>query len=223
MEKGTATKTKKVTTKEAFQKAFIERILTEGKVPASIFLFAKDLKSTEGEFYEHFNSFKALERSIWTTWFEQTQHNIEHDEAYVDYTVREKILAFYYTWIELLKNNRSFAMHSFDKLGKRDTQPSYLSGVRTHFDVFINDLMMEGKDTTEVAERPFSSQYSKVFWMHFLFICKFWSNDESSDFEKTDAAIEKSVNLAFDLIGKGALDSFLDFGKFIFQNRPIFG
>jgi hypothetical protein len=39
-----------------------------------------------------------------------------------------------------------------------------------------------------------------------------------ANFEKTDAAIEKSVNLAFDLIGKGILDNALDFGKFLYQN-----
>jgi hypothetical protein len=83
----------------------------------------------------------------------------------------------------------------------------------------VNDLVTEGKDTTEVAERPFTNQYEKAFWLHFLFITRFWVNDDSSDFEKTDAAIEKSVNLAFDLVGKGPLDSMLDFAKFLFQNK----
>jgi hypothetical protein len=33
------------------------------------------------------------------------------------------------------------------------------------------------------------------------------------------AAIEKSVNLAMDLMGKSPLDAALDFGKFLFQNK----
>jgi hypothetical protein len=36
--------------------------------------------------------------------------------------------------------------------------------------------------------------------------------------KKTDAAIEKSANLMLELMGKSALDSFIDFGKFLFQN-----
>ena len=47
----------------------------------------------------------------------------------------------------------------------------------------------------------------------------FWKEDNSPGFEKTDAAIEKSVNLAFDLIGKGAVDSAIDFAKFMYQNK----
>ena len=48
---------------------------------------------------------------------------------------------------------------------------------------------------------------------------KFWKDDSSADFEKTDAAVEKSVNLAFDLIGKGAVDSVVDFAKFLYQTK----
>ena len=39
------------------------------------------------------------------------------------------------------------------------------------------------------------------------------------EFEKTDEAVEKVVNLSFDLIGKGAVDSMLDFAKFMYQNN----
>jgi len=51
------------------------------------------------------------------------------------------------------------------------------------------------------------------------FLLVFWKEDESPGFEKTDAAVEKSVNLAFDLIGKGAVDSFIDFAKFLYQSK----
>jgi hypothetical protein len=55
--------------------------------------------------------------------------------------------------------------------------------------------------------------------LNFLFVLTFWLNDNSKGFEKTDESIERSVNLAFDLMGKSALDAALDFGKFLFQNR----
>ena len=51
------------------------------------------------------------------------------------------------------------------------------------------------------------------------FLLLFWRDDDSAGFEKTDAFVEKSVNLAFDLIGKGALDSAIDFAKFLYQSK----
>jgi hypothetical protein len=71
----------------------------------------------------------------------------------------------------------------------------------------------------EIAGRSkLSDNYDSLFWYQFMFLLDFWRKDGSTDFERTDEAIEKSVNLSFDLIEKNALDSAFDFGKFIFQN-----
>jgi hypothetical protein len=48
------------------------------------------------------------------------------------------------------------------------------------------------------------------------FVIGFWIKDNSQGFEKTDAAIEKAVNLSFDLLGKNIADSAFDFAKFVF-------
>ena len=41
--------------------------------------------------------------------------------------------------------------------------------------------------------------------------------DSSPRFEKTDMAIEKSVNTIFDLFDNTPLDSIVDFGKFLYK------
>jgi hypothetical protein len=84
----------------------------------------------------------------------------------------------------------------------------------------MKSIIHEGLDSKELAERKYiDEKYVDGLWINFLFILKFWIEDTSNGFEKTDAAIEKSVNLAMDLMGKSALDAALDFGKFLFQNR----
>ena len=54
-------------------------------------------------------------------------------------------------------------------------------------------------------------------WTQFLLVHQYWLKDKSKGFEKTDAFIEKSTHLVFDLLGQSALDSALDLAKFIFQ------
>ena len=137
-----------------------------------------------------------------------------------EYSVREKLLAFFYTWIEVLKTQRSFILETTPKVQKPDLKPANLSYVRDAFKEFITELMLEAKETEEVKTRPYiSDKYEDAIWVQFLFVLNFWIKDDSRGFEKTDAAIEKSVNLAFDLMGRGPLDTMLDFGKFLFQNR----
>jgi hypothetical protein len=71
-----------------------------------------------------------------------------------------------------------------------------------------------------VKERKYvSDQYVHGFWLQALFVLQYWVKDDSERFEMTDAAIEKAVNLSFQLISSNTLDSILDFGKFVFTRK----
>jgi hypothetical protein len=50
-----------------------------------------------------------------------------------------------------------------------------------------------------------------------MFILRFWTKDDSARFEKTDMAIEKSVNTIFDVFDNTPLENILDFGKFLYK------
>jgi hypothetical protein len=48
---------------------------------------------------------------------------------------------------------------------------------------------------------------------------KFWLDDSSPAFEKTDIYIEKSIKATFELMNIAPIDSLIDFGKFIFKEK----
>jgi len=202
------------------ESAYIEYLLTEGKQPASVFKFCLDLKIKESDFYTQFGSFDAIENKIWKEFIDKTITRLRSDKSFGSFSVREKILAFYYTLFEELKANRSFVLFQLQPFRKMELVPSYLKEFKKSFESFFEAILGEGKGNGEVAQRPFlDKRYPQLFWVHLGFILLFWKEDSSADFEKTDAAIEKSLNLAFDLIGKGALDSAIDFAKFMYQSK----
>ena len=49
----------------------------------------------------------------------------------------------------------------------------------------------------------------------------FWINDASAGFEKTDEAIEKGVNVTFDLFQRSPIDNLLEYGKFLAKNGSL--
>jgi len=219
---------------EKIRKSYTEYVLEHGTTPPSVFQFAKKLKLTEAEFYEFYTSFEAIEADIWLAFFRQARQTVEGDDVYASYSVREKLLAFYFTWIEVLKSQRSFAVFSYQRIRSemrpgasprpatmvRRTASPILRPFKDAFDDFARDLLAEGRESKEVEPRPFlSERYVDGLWAQTLFLLDFWVNDVSKSFEKTDTAIEKSVNTAFDLIGRSPLDSLFDLAKFIYQNR----
>ena len=224
-----------VDTSTKIKEAYLDHLLEHGEAPPSVYHFTKRLKMPEATFYEHYNSFTSLERDIWRGFFDQALTQIQGDEVYRDYSVREKLLAFYYTWIEVLKNNRSYVTFRVQSMGLGNApRPSMMragaSAGRMNIDVlsrfkegfidFANELLMEGRETEEVVDRPLISRnYDEGLWRQVLFVLNFWVNDDSQNFERTDVAIEKAVNLSFDLFGRSALDSAVDFARFLYQQR----
>ncbi len=221
METTTAKKTNKKDYKKLILDGFKNHVLEHGTAPKSVFKFAKDLKLKEEDFYEYFTSFEAIKSAVWSDIFEGTLSRIESQEIFKEYSAREKFLSFLFTWIEELKKNRSYLLSLYgEKSSNLMSLPKEVAEFKQQFKDFANEIVLEGKETEEIASRPIiSDRYDEALWVQTWFVFRYWIDDRSPRFEKTDAAIEKSVNLAFDLMGKSALDSFLDFAKFLYQSK----
>jgi len=205
------------------KEAYIDYVLEHGSEPPSVYQFMKKLRMKEATFYEHFNSFGSLQKEIWKGFFQETLQQIQNDPVYNEYSVREKLLSFYFTWIELLKGHRSYVLNCWKKVNPRDFSRSntdFLHGFKQDFIEYANDLLAEGKESNEIIDRPVIGKvYDEGLWRQLQFVLNFWVNDDSPGFEQTDAAIEKAVNLSFDIMGRGALDAAVDLARFLFQKR----
>ncbi|MEO5979449.1 MAG: TetR family transcriptional regulator C-terminal domain-containing protein [Chryseolinea sp.] len=200
--------------------AYVDYLLTHGKRPASIYKFCVDLGIKEDAFYTYVGSFDGLEKLVWKGFIDKVIHQLQGDESFSSFTTREKVLTFYYALLEELKQHRSFVLFQLEDLSRPVLVPEYIKSFKTSFELFFESILNTGKGNGEIATRPvIDKRYPQLFWMHMGFILLFWKKDDSCDFEKTDAAVEKSVNLAFDLIGKGAIDSAIDFAKFLYQTN----
>jgi len=199
---------------------YIHYTLEHNKAPDSVYSFCKILNLEEKEFYNHFSSLAAVQDGILIHWFSKVKENLEAGELYKNYNAREKLLAFFFSWFEELKGYRSFVVF----LQAQDKNPvvktAFMSGLKKDFLDWAENLMQDGIKAGEIEDRKFiSNKYGDAVWVNLLFLTDFWLKDKSTSFEKTDEAIEKSVNLAFNLMGKSTLDDLLSFGKFLFQNK----
>lgn len=205
----------------AIIKRYREHMLEHGTEPSSIYAFCKEIGIAEEDFYQHFNQFEQVGEAFWQDVVEEVWQKLENDADYLELSVREKMLSFYFEFFTLMRAHRSFFLLSYDEawpgIGSRKNS---FEGLRRSFREWSGRMVEEGVSRQEISSRSrLSETYDRLFWYQFLFLMNFWKRDRSKGFEKTDAAIEKSVNLAFDLIEKNAIDSALDFGKFMFQNR----
>ncbi len=204
---------------EELQNAYVDYVLTHGTKPKSVYVFAKANNLTEEEFYNYFASFEGIEQSIWTDLCQKALTGVENQEVWSQYSSREKALAFFYAFIELLKSKRSFVLYSLKHSGMMIGTPSAITGVKNIVEAFATGIINQGIESGELANRRFfTSKYKDALWIQFGFILNFWAKDNSVGFDKTDEAIERGINVTFDLFEKSALDSLFDFGKFMMNN-----
>jgi len=209
----------KIIDKDFFKGEFVLWMLRNGKHPITVFKFCEDLGVDETEFYKYFNSFNALEKAVWGDFFHHVHEAIAADDEYNSFTTHEKILSFYYTLFEVLKQNRSYVMLQMDDFNYRQRTPWFMNDFKKLFKGWVKDIVNEGVNRDELATRPIiTDRYNEVFWFHLMYLLKVWINDESEQFVTTDAAIEKSTALLSELMKKGPIDLFIDFAKFAYQH-----
>jgi hypothetical protein len=123
----------------------------------------------------------------------------------------------------MLTANRSFTVALLKEDKNKLKSLSKLTELRKHFKQFFDTLEIEKIDLkqdklVEIQEKTMS----EMAWFQFLFTLKFWIEDTSLSFEKTDIFIEKSVNTSFDIMDIAPLKSLIDFGKFMWQEKASF-
>lgn len=194
---------------------YTDDVLQDEK-PTNVYAFAKKHGMEEVEFYGHFGSLAAVESYFFDALFEATTETLYETEDYHNYSARDKWLSFYYTFFENLKMNRSFVNYAFATNWILDVKK--LRNMRISFLEFASQIEM---DKMDFKQKDINRIQDKVMdessWLHFLGTLKFWLNDDSANFEKTDVFIEKSINAGFELMNVNAFKSVADFGKFMFK------
>ena len=199
---------------------YMDYVLEHDHNPKTVFAFSKMNNFEESLFYMHFSSFEAIEKGIFEAFFENSINALNKSEDYKIFDARNKLLSFYYTYFENLTANRSYVKHVLDKYKGDLKGLKVLSGLKQHFTAYITTLEIQMLDIKqEQLEKIQERALKETAWFQLLLTMKFWLDDTSPSFEKTDIFIEKSVNTTFDVIDIAPLKSVLDLGKFLFKEK----
>ena len=212
-------KTKKITDQEIVS-FYTDYVLIHGKKPNSVYEFALKNDFEEAFFYTYFSSFEHIEEQYFADMFDYSLNMVQNIPEYSTYDASQKLSSFYFTFIEMATANRSFVKYLLEE-GKNPLKNiKKLKSLRQSYLAFVK----------EILEAPYKSEVRNVekfqnriihegAWIQFMSILKYWMDDTSKGFEKTDIFIEKSIRASFDIVYNVPLESILDFGKFLWKDK----
>lgn len=197
---------------------FLKEWSKEGVLPKSVFSFCKSAKISEEKFFSLFPSLQAVEKTFWKQWIDDVIHAVSETETWSSFSAKERYLSFLFAITSASLKYRSLLL---DRLSELSTfsNPSFLEGLHQSFLHFIEEVISHGKETKEIASRgKLMKLYPHVLYLHFRFFLSYFLDDESEEYQKTDAFIEKTVTLAFDLFRSQAPESASDLLKFFLSS-----
>ena len=211
---------KKIISKEDIISFYMDYVLEHDENPKSIFSFSKMNQFEESKFYEFFTSFEAIEKGIFEAFFSNSLDALNKSEDYQMFDARNRLLSFYFTFFENLTANRSYVIYVLNKHKNSLKGLKVLSGLKQHFTQYISELGIQMLDIKqEQLEKIQDKSLKESAWLQLLLTMKFWLDDTSASFEKTDIFIEKSVNTSFDVLDIAPFKSIMDLGKFLFKEK----
>ena len=214
---------KKNTNKNDLLTWYMEYVLENNHPPKSVFSFAKENNFEEADFYKFYGSFETIEDAIFSEFFHNTILILNKSEDYKNYDARNKLLSFYFTFFEILTANRSYVVYALNKTQNDLRKLKSFKSLRKNYTKYIEDLNIDRIELKqETLEKIQNTSIKESSWVHLMITMKFWLDDTSASFEKTDIFIEKSINARFDLMDIKPLKSIIDFGKFILKEKVNF-
>jgi hypothetical protein len=199
---------------------FMDYVLEHHENPKSVYAFSKKNNFEEHEFYTFFGSFEALEKHIFKAFFNNAMHVLEKNNDYQLFDARNKLLSFYFTFFEIITANRSYVVYALNTHKDSLKGLQTMSELKRSFVKYIANLDIETIDIKqETIDKIQQKAIQESAWIQFVLTLKFWLDDTSASFEKTDIFIEKSVNTSFDILNIAPLKSVIDFGKFLFKEK----
>lgn len=196
-------------------KAYTEFVWLNNREPHSIAEFCSYANIDPIAFKTTFGQFKTIRQQLLTTVFEEVWERVEQAAEENDYSLREKCLALFFTLAEAFGAYRDYlkTRYPLKELGAlvEDWRPfNKLFVAKTQYfqqNERVNWLRdkLPGRFTDEVNS----------LLMGWNYVFRVWLADESEEQATTDAAIEKTVHLYFDLSENKQFEKLLDFGKFI--------
>lgn len=198
--------------------AFMHFSLEHESVPKSVYKFCKELSLDETDFYAHFSSLEAVAESVWETFHHNAMATLQKSKEFEGFSNREKVLSYLFTFFENLTLNRSYVLFALQGAQKNLSDLKVLRGLRSGYKQFIESLIEEENQTKTLEVFKYNKRFfAEAGCAQLLFLLKFYIEDRSQGFEKTDVVIEKSVNTIFDVFDNTPLENAFDLGKFLFK------
>lgn len=199
---------------------YMDFVIEHQEKPKDVADFCENKKIDENVFFTHFKSLKKVEKTVFKELLKNSLEVLNESEDFLSFDKKNKLLSFYFTFFENLNLNREYILIILKGCKNKIKSFNTFSDLKKQFIKFIDSLeISESILPIDGLEKIQNKLVGESAWIQLFLTIKFWLDDESESFEKTDILIEKSINTSFEILENKFLKNALDLGKFVYQEK----
>ena len=199
---------------------YMDFVVEHQNKPIDVEDFCTTSKIDTSNFYEHFKSLKKVEKTVFKELFKNSLEVLSESEEFLTFDKKNQLISLYFTFFENLNLNRAYLVIALKGCKNKIKSFSTFSDLKKVFIRFVDNLDISESilpiDGLEKVQKKFVNESA---WIQLFLTIKFWLDDTSESFEKTDILIEKSINTSFELLENKFLKNALDLGKFVYKEK----
>lgn len=207
------------TKKKAIYQAYKEYVLANNKLPKNLKKVAKKGKLDLSAVLHHFRNLQELEIKLIERYFKKAKKVMLGDENMPLLTDQEKHLSFLFCSAQAFKKDTLFL-----EVFIREKTGNVIFWTRVNKKLFTLDLGWHVNIPLPLPQlqKLGGKGYKSLLINQALSTLLFWSKDRSNNKVDTDAFIEKSSHLLFQLADFSTMEALFGFGKFMYSRKNWF-
>lgn len=173
---------------------------------------------TASDIFELFPSKKSIREYYFTSLIYQYWAMISEIEGFEEYRVSEKFSNFIYTLFDMMDEHPSFVA---DYYNKTVIQKGSSSDFHKETKELFKDFMTSDSEIAVSAAFLMKDLFYSLLTTQYLYLVKFWLNDESDGKERTLALVDKLTSLLEEVVYNKTVDRSFDLIKYLFGPAGI--
>lgn len=179
---------------------------------------AKQLKLSEADIYEHFQSRSSMLYYYYESRVHIYAEQTKAIDGYKSFTLSEKLGNFFLTLLDLFDEHREFVLNTYPEfiINKRRNslfKELFLAELES---IFSTDEKISATTKTLLKKYSFDAVY-----LQFHCLIKFWSRDKSRNREDSMALVDKWCTLAEEICYSKTAEKGFDLLKFLVYHSPF--
>lgn len=200
----------------------VDVITEKGFKSASMREIAKRADVGDATIYNYFPSKEKLLYGYCEYVQEQVKAELKSIEDFHEFTLQEQLHQLVESELKAWLPAREYLQQVFELTFSAPVAgQQHLTKTRELFTAMVVDMLDAAIDAGEIPDQPYKDLLPRLMWDYMSAVLSYWLKDDSDSFANTTQLVDKSIEIAYQMLRGGLIGKMIDMLSFLFRTHVL--